>query len=658
MTSRPPAIVFIGGGPRTAGILERIAANRGDLFGGPLQVHVVEPFEPGSGRIWRHGQDPRLLMNSMAADITMFTDSSVLCEGPVLDGPGLAVWASGVVDGSIGDVSELEPQLVEQLRTLKDTDFASRQLQGKYLEWFFQRAVRALAPGGVVTVHRTTALGVEETPDAGASYRVRLSDTSAIEADLVVYAIGHTDALPGPEAQRLADFAARHAGFHAAPSYTTDVDYSPLAPGQDVIVSGMGLAFVDLLVLLTEGRGGRFTPNSDGGLDYQPSGREPRIWAGSRRGVPYHSKISSVLRGQQVHGLRYLTETAVAALIEEHGDIDFRDHIWPLIAKDAGYAYYRELFTGYPERVNGSWADFETAFDARPWYSREREELVTAAIPDTRHRLDLEALDQPFSGCAFRDHAHVQDAVAAYIQRDLALRTSPDHSETLALFIALLRAYMELTRLVPVERLTARSHDVLQNWWHGFFSYVDSGPPPHRLQQMLALQRAGVLHFLGPRLWVRADEATGRFVAGSFQSPVVVDAAAYIEARLPGPTVAGSANPALAHLHRAGWATEQHIGTAEGPLSTGRLLITGRHEIATPDGGTRPGLFAVGPGTSGWGAGAFARPGTNAAPFRENDALARRLLNAAASVAAGAVKSSGTTRDGDSAVAPRLEVSA
>jgi len=45
-------------------------------------------------------------------------------------------------------------------------------------------------------------------------------------------------------------------------------------------------------------------------------------------------------------------------------------------------------------------------------------------------------------------------------------------------------------------------------------------------------------------------------------------------------------------------------------------------------------LFAVGPWTSGWGAGAFARPNTNAAPFRENDALARRILSTVAAVPA------------------------
>ena len=96
--------------------------------------------------------------------------------------------------------------------------------------------------------------------------------------------------------------------------------------------------------------------------------------------------------------------------------------------------------------------------------------------------------------------------MAAYIQRDLALRTSPDHSETLALFMALLFVYMDLGRLVPQERLNARSQQAIHGWWHGFFSFVDSGPPAHRLQEMLALHRAGYLQFLGPGMWVRADQ--------------------------------------------------------------------------------------------------------------------------------------------------------
>ncbi len=83
MPANAPTVVFVGGGPRTAGILERLAANRPELFDAPLDIHVVEPHTPGSGRIWRYDQHPGLMLNSAAADVTMFTDASVQCDGPV-----------------------------------------------------------------------------------------------------------------------------------------------------------------------------------------------------------------------------------------------------------------------------------------------------------------------------------------------------------------------------------------------------------------------------------------------------------------------------------------------------------------------------------------------------------------------------------------------
>ncbi|UEL28405.1 FAD/NAD(P)-binding protein [Pseudarthrobacter sp. L1SW] len=630
MPANIPAVVFVGGGPRTAGVLERLAANRPELFSGPLELHVVEPHVPGSGRIWRYDQHPGLLLNSMAADITMFTDASVACEGPARPGPNLAEWAAGVLDGSITDVPDFPHTLREQLRSLTGSTFPTRQLQSQYLEWFYRRAAKSL--GRSITVHRTVAVDVSAL-DAG-GHAVALANGRTLHADILVTALGHTDSRPDAASEAWANFAARHGGYHAAPGYTTDVDYSPIAPGQDVIVAGMGLAFVDLLVLLMEGRGGRFEEASDGGLRYLPSGREPRLWAGSRRGVPYHSKISSTLRGEAPGPLRFLTSAAVEALLERHGELDFRRDLWPLIAKEAGYGYYREILTGRPALAAMDWDEFAARYAALDWYSAAREELVAAAVPDAGLHLDLERLDRPFAGRSFAGHQDAQDAVARYIEHDLALRDSPDHPETLALFLALLHVYMEVGRVVPQERLNARSQQTVHGWWHGFFSFADSGPPPHRLRQMLALHRAGLLNFLGPGLGISTDEAAGTFLASSPQSPVTVTAKAFIEARLPATSVARSLNPFLESLHRNGLGTEQRLLTADGIHSTGKLLVTSRHQLVDAQGQPRTSVFGIGPGTSGWGAAAFARPGTNAAPFRENDALARTILSVARGLAA------------------------
>ena len=82
------------------------------------------------------------------------------------------------------------------------------------------------------------------------------------------------------------------------PTYGADVDLEAFGAGDDVIVRGFGLVFIDLCVLMTEGRGGRFFPADDGGLRYVRSGREPKLFVGSRRGVPYRCKPTPRLLGR------------------------------------------------------------------------------------------------------------------------------------------------------------------------------------------------------------------------------------------------------------------------------------------------------------------------------------------------------------------------
>jgi hypothetical protein len=108
--------------------------------------------------------------------------------------------------------------------------------------------------------------------------------------------------------------------------------------------------------------------------------------------------------------------------------------------------------------------------------------------------------------------------------------------------------------------------------------------------------------------------------------------------------VARSLNPLLASLHSSGLGSEQQLLTADGIHSTGKLLVSDSHQLVDGQGRAHGRLFGVGPGTSGWGAGAFARPRTNAAPFRENDALARTVLGVAAElVSAGSASTRSTS---------------
>ena len=81
-------VCLVGAGPRGLSVLERLCANeRKSPAHRAVTVHVVEPREPGPGRVWRTRQSRRLLMNTVASQVTVYTDHSVMMDGPVVVSP-------------------------------------------------------------------------------------------------------------------------------------------------------------------------------------------------------------------------------------------------------------------------------------------------------------------------------------------------------------------------------------------------------------------------------------------------------------------------------------------------------------------------------------------------------------------------------------------
>lgn len=617
-------LAIVGGGPRAAMLLERLAANHAASGAGELRIDVVDPFPAGAGRIWRNEQSSLLKLNSMARDVSMFTDESVSCQGPAVPGPSLWEWVCQVRAGDHPRYAELLLNPGNGVRTeflaLEADGFPTRKLHSHYLEWFLQRTVAGLGPGIQVLFHRDTVLDLQPG-SAEARHRLVLESGLVLQAGQVVLALGHTDAQPRAASVRFSDFAKNHPKHlrYVPPAYTNDVDLSAVVPGSDVLVSGMGLAFIDLAVLLMQERGGSFKTRPNGSLRYIPCGAEPRLHVGSRRGVPYLSKIRGPLRGLPADGMHFLTRSAVELLRRKHGSLDFRAHLWPLIAKESAYSYYRELLTAHPQRCSMEWKDFSPRFAALEWYSAEREALVAVAVPQPADRLDFETLDHPLAARNFSNPEQIHQAVRERIQRDLHLRDGGENSETLGLFTGLLGCYMQLGQLVSLDEINESSRAEISGWWHGFFSYVDSGPPASRLRELLALEEAGLVRFLGPRTTFDIDAESGSFMARGAITGHEVRADTLIEARLPAPTLSNTSNPLLRALFERGVISQESTGT-------GKLLVDRDARAVDQHSVPHPWLFAVGAGVSGWGTGAFSRPNSNAAPFRDTDALARVLL--------------------------------
>ena len=184
------------------GLLERFAASSPELLGGrSVEIQVVDPYPVGGGRIWRRDQSRLLWMNSMASDVTIFTDESVVCEGPITPGPSLAEWITGA-GATILEEAGLEPA--------GPMDFPPRLLQAEYLAWVWDRIVASMPPSVTITTHLDRAVSVASEEPRGlpsppsdvtpqGKQRVVLGSGEVLEADLVVLALGYLDREPTVE---------------------------------------------------------------------------------------------------------------------------------------------------------------------------------------------------------------------------------------------------------------------------------------------------------------------------------------------------------------------------------------------------------------------------------------------------------------------------
>jgi hypothetical protein len=559
-------LAIVGAGPTAASLLERLAANASELCKGrPVRVHLVDPHRAGTGRVWRADNHPGLWMNSMAEDVTLFTDDSVRCEGPIRTGPSLFEWSQEVDDETLSALAP--PTLVDEIRSLGPMTFPTRRVQSVYLDWFHQRVVSTLPAGVEVVVHRERAIDLIDLPDGRQS--ITLEHGAEVIVDAVVLALGHLDARTDTQAGSPAPFASRHGLVHLPPGHTAELDLSRLEPGTDVIVAGFGQAFTDLLVLVTEGRGGRFVAAGDG-LRYEPSGCEPVLHVGSRRGVPYRSKMDYRLVGPRARLPRFLDDATIEGLVAR-GSLQFHRDVLPLVVKEVSWAYYHELFNAHPDRTTRSWDAFAPRFaeidpfrgtaDTSGGGRSELAELIAAAVPDEADRFDIARIDRPLHGQTFDSADHLHEAVRAHVVADVARRTDPAFSADLGAFNGLLSTFGALGRLAGAFTPRSRVDDV-NTWWFSFFMYYASGPPPGRLRQLVALADAGLVRFIGESTTVTADEATGCFVATSTSHPDRIRAGALVDARVALPSVSRTADPLLHHLHERGDVVSRIAGNA------------------------------------------------------------------------------------------------
>ncbi|MCX4860646.1 FAD/NAD(P)-binding protein [Streptomyces canus] len=622
----PVSVALVGAGPRGTSVLERLCASAPELLppGAHLTIHVIDPSPPGPGRVWRPTQSPDLLMNTVASQVTLFTDESVDCAGPIRRGPSLHEWACGRWGAGCGAEGEAGPGTDSVPGDpLGPDDYPSRVQYGRYLEWVFARVVRQ-APGAVrVEVHAARAVRVDDAVDGRQT--VTLDDGTVLYGlSAVVLAQGHLPVVADAPQRSHTAHAERHGLRHVPPANPADVDLSRIRPHEPVLLRGLGLNFFDHMALLTTGRGGRFVRSDAGTLRYLPSGNEPRLYAGSRRGIPYQARGDNAKGPYGRHLPLVLTDETIARFRKraDSGEApDFLTEIWPMVAKEVETVYYQVLVE------DGEFRDRFLATDHRG--PEEAAVLDEFGIPHA-DRWSWDRISRPYTGQTFTDPGTWRHWLLGHLRQDAAEAALGNVAGPLKAALDVLRDLRnELRRIVDHGGLPGPSRrDHLDRWYTPLNAFLSIGPPRRRIEELTALIEAGTVDVLGPRLEVR--EADGTWVARSPEVPgSAVHVTTLIEARLPEPDLRRTADDLLARLLKTGQCRPHTVDGYE----TGGLDVTRRpYHLIDRQGRPHARRFAFGVPTEGvhWVTAAGARPGVDSVTLSDADAVARAVLRATA----------------------------
>lgn len=585
-----PTLLVVGAGPRGLSVLERLVTI-GSTIVGPgdqtLTVEIVDPYEWGAGRIWRSEQSGALLMNTVIGQITIFGHDP---EEPERDaGPSFQEWL------------QASPDPEHQELSTDANSYSPRRIYGQYLNDAFRQVLERAPEWMNVRPIRDEVVRIVDADGGG--YDVTLAEGGPRHADVVVLTTGHPKNTLRPHEQELADFAERH-GLHFVPGDSAaDMALDDVTSEDTVAIRGLGLTFYDVAARLTQDRGGRFVRDDSGTLVYEPSGREPHIVAGSRSGLPFPARGVN----QKEIGDTYQPVCSTVQKIEElrerakkeHQDdrLDFKVEVLPLLMLEVHRSYSANVIR---QRFGKEKADeFMNLFDALSCTIETLDQLREKFGVGDIELPDLDQLARPFQGMSYESPEEFKNYLTGHLEHDLEEAALGNKEGPLKASLDVLRDLRGVIRsAVDHDGLLPDSQEWFDKWYTPRNSLLSAGPPAFRVEQCVALMRAGIVEVAGPEARFRGEETTGKF---SVESPHVVgslrEATWLVEAHSPDPQLPRNVSPLYIQLREDGIVSE-HMNPGvgeEAERQTGGLNVsTAPYRVISADGTVREDLFALG----------------------------------------------------------------
>ncbi len=493
------SLILVGIGPRGLGVLERLNTvyhHENPAWG--MDVHLVDPGAPGEG-CHPDDQPDYLLTNTVAAQITMFSDPTVQSAGPVSKGPSLHEWAN---QAGYRNVDGRFVKTPSDGRVVDENDYLPRSFLGGYLSFVFDHIVANLHPSIKFHHYRSSARSINFLADKRVV--VELERGFSILADFAVLTTGHGKNRPTGDDEKWLTSVARGAARNPYLAYVSHAyplnGIQSISHDAVVGIQGMGLTAYDVIACLTQGRGGRFEKTSERGLNYRPSGREPKIVVFSRQGLPFSSRAVNQkgVSGQaqpKFFTRAWIDELRHASVRQGlNGKLDFERDLWPVLLKEMCFAYHAAKTGAIPM--------FPAGYE-----------------PDPKDLAEIRRMIHPLEGRRFNDAAEYESEVRAYLEDDLNEAFGGNVSSPIKAATDMLRDVRDNIRYaVDFGGLTPQSHAHFLSEFCPLMNRIAVGPPKERNMQLLALLDAGIVTLApGPAPVLGFNPTEARFLVMSTQ---------------------------------------------------------------------------------------------------------------------------------------------
>lgn len=453
-------VAIVGGGPKGAYSIERLASvwNKQNPNTDLDIVCYNSSVDFGSGPNYQIDQPDFLLMNYNLGKVNFWTEEN-----------------DQLVEERLNLLEFLELFKIKSGTKVFSTDYSSRAVTGIYLQYCLCQVLEALPSNIRVHLIVDKVTSIEEDSKF---IKVNTKGGLRYAYSEVICCTGHAYSFGSNHKPNTARIKAEKESWDVVQSvYPVKKLQNFNFSGLTVAIKGMGLTFVDAVLAITEGNGGRFKRYNER-INYMVSGRGPlEILAFSRTGLPMIARQEDLKTND--FALRFFTEEAVDHLLEKYYKLDFKLHLMPFIQREFRYQYVFHLLR------------FKSDRSIPPDMTlRELEKYATEIFPDFKS-FDLEEFLFPKLS-----KTELHSAVFGYLLETVfPERFNKLHQARVAMSALWREIYPLFNKIYSFGRLSAESQELFDSKYFGQFQRVAYGPPKENMEKIFALAEAGILRF-------------------------------------------------------------------------------------------------------------------------------------------------------------------